>query len=808
MANLSDTLVNGDLRVVGNIYGTVTSALSAGSTSITTGSTAGITLSAGQKFTLAAGGSTAAFTMPSAPTAVAYASSAGSATKLTASRNIITNLGSTAAASFNGTADISAGIFGTLPVKYGGTGATAAADARTNLGITPANIGAATTTHTHGNILSGGTITADTTIANGAKIAFIDTNNKVSRGAAAFDASTTTKALTQKGTFETFSKLTLGSGSDNAASGTHTHTTSIASGSTAGITLTAGKSFTLSAGGTTTAFTMPSAPTAVAYASSAGSATKLTSSRNIITNLGSTAAASFNGTADISAGVTGTLPVSRGGTGATAASAALANLGAASADHGHTYLDNRCNIKGNNTSVWPWRRIAGTNDITANYVDSEAILLIHHKYDNGAFGILKIGQRVNNQSTSADATARAQWLVCYGIDTSNYIVATYKAAKKTYTDIFAKATTYPRASITCLAASTNWNFYTSDEGSNSASHSNAYSSIAAAGTEIHNQAYTTTAYSTVVGVVSNATKLGTVDVGSATVPIYLSAGTPKQGSTYAGGTSLTLNGTSKAAATASIYAPTASGTSGYILKSNGANSAPTWIAQNTISAGYASSASKIGSVTVGNSNQPIYLNGGAPSAANAYAGGTSLTLNGTSKSAATASIYAPTATGTAGYILKSNGANSAPTWIAQSALNGSNVGSSSCPVYINAAGQPTQISHYMQLQPANSSGGYDAYIEVRASGDNVCADIDAVYITGANDSRVGVWVKPSANKGTWAVYMNKDMTLHFVGDELKKMAYDSANSSGYFEGYVTWSPTIKKMVVGTLSTDPNTISFA
>lgn len=487
MANLSDTLVNGDLRVTGNIYGTTTSALSAGSTSITTGSTAGITLSAGQKFTLAAGGSTAAFTMPSAPTAVAYASSAGSATKLTASRNIITNLGSTAAASFNGTADISAGVTGTLPVKYGGTGATAAADARTNLGITPANIGAATTTHTHGNILSGGTITADTTIANGAKIAFIDTNNKVSRGAATFDASTTTKALSQKGTFETFSKLTLGSGSANAASGTHTHTTSIASGSTAGITLTAGKSFTLSAGGTTTAFTMPSAPTAVAYASSAG---------------------------------------------------------------------------------------------------------------------------------------------------------------------------------------------------------------------------------------------------------------------------------------------------------------------------------KIGSVTVGGSNQPIYLNGGVPTAANAYAGGTSLTLNGTSKSAATASIYAPTATGTAGYILKSNGANSAPTWIAQSALNGSNVGSSSCPVYINAAGQPTQISHCMQLQPANSSGSYDAYVEVRASGDNVCADIDAVYITGANDSRVGVWVKPSANKGTWLMYMNKDMTTHIVGDELKKMAYDSANTSGYFEGYVTWSPTIKKMVVGTLSTDPNTISFA
>ena len=37
----------------------------------------------------------------------------------------------------------------TVPVDKGGTGATTAADARTNLGITPANIGAATSDHTH-----------------------------------------------------------------------------------------------------------------------------------------------------------------------------------------------------------------------------------------------------------------------------------------------------------------------------------------------------------------------------------------------------------------------------------------------------------------------------------------------------------------------------------------------------------------------------------------------------------------------------------------------------------------------------------
>ena len=261
MANLNDTLVNGDLRVVGNIYGTVTSALSAGSTSITTGSTAGITLTAGQKFTLAAGGSSAAFTMPSAPTAVGYASSAGSATKLTSSRNVITNLGSNTAASFNGTADISAGVTGTLAIKNGGTGATAASAARANLEITPANIGAATSTHTHGNITSGGTITADTTTASGDKLVIIDAdNNKVARSNIAFDGSTTTQALSKKGTWETFSKLTLGTGASNAASGNHTHTAALASGSTVGTSLAYGTKYTLTAGGSTVSFTMPSNP--------------------------------------------------------------------------------------------------------------------------------------------------------------------------------------------------------------------------------------------------------------------------------------------------------------------------------------------------------------------------------------------------------------------------------------------------------------------------------------------------------------------------------------------------------------------
>ena len=79
-------------------------------------------------------------------------------------------------------------------------------------------------------------------------------------------------------------------------------------------------------------------------------------------------------------------------------------------------------------------------------------------------------------------------------------------------------------------------------------------------------------------------------LGSTTKPVYISAdGTFAAASTYAGGTKVTLNGTDKGASTASLYAPTAVGTDGQILKSNGTG-APTWVAQNDLRVGYASSA--------------------------------------------------------------------------------------------------------------------------------------------------------------------------------------------------------------------------
>ncbi len=65
------------------------------------------------------------------------------------------------------------------------------------------------TDHTHGNIQNGGTLqTNDITIANGDKLVVTDADNsnKIARTSVSFDGSTTTTALTPKGTFESFAK--------------------------------------------------------------------------------------------------------------------------------------------------------------------------------------------------------------------------------------------------------------------------------------------------------------------------------------------------------------------------------------------------------------------------------------------------------------------------------------------------------------------------------------------------------------------------------------------------------------------------
>lgn len=61
------------------------------------------------------------------------------ASKLATARTLMVNLGSTAGGSFDGSKNVDIGVKGTLAVAHGGTGATTAAEARTNLGAAAAS---------------------------------------------------------------------------------------------------------------------------------------------------------------------------------------------------------------------------------------------------------------------------------------------------------------------------------------------------------------------------------------------------------------------------------------------------------------------------------------------------------------------------------------------------------------------------------------------------------------------------------------------------------------------------------------------
>ena len=103
---------------------------------------------------------------------------------------------------------------------------------------------------------------------------------------------------------------------------------------------------------------------------------------------------------------------------------------------------------------------------------------------------------------------------------------------------------------------------------------------------LRNRATTLEGYFT-NGIANNAARLSnTSAIGSGTKPVYFTAnGVPSACSDYAGGTAVTLNGSSKAASTASFYAPTGAGTAGQILKSTAGT--PEWINQSALVAGKA-----------------------------------------------------------------------------------------------------------------------------------------------------------------------------------------------------------------------------
>lgn len=76
----------------------------------------------------------------------------------------------------------------------------------------------------------------------------------------------------------------------------------------------------------------------------------------------------------------------------------------------------------------------------------------------------------------------------------------------------------------------------------------------------------------------------------------------------------------------------------------------------------ATTATKLGSTTVGGTITPIYLKDGIATACSQYAGGTNVSLNGSNKSGQSASIYAPTTAATVANQLIIANSSKLPTW--------------------------------------------------------------------------------------------------------------------------------------------------
>ena len=191
------------------------------------------------------------------------------ATQLETSREILTNLGSETPAEFDGSADITPGVTGVLPVANGGTG------------------------NTNG--------TADSlTTAREVQV------NLASSDPASFDGS----ANIAPGVTGILPKACGGTGNANGTADklttARTIRTNLASTSTASFdgseNITPGVTGILPVanGGT---------------GNNKGTVAKLTTARTIRTNLASTSTASFDGSENITPGVSGVLPVANGGTG-------------------------------------------------------------------------------------------------------------------------------------------------------------------------------------------------------------------------------------------------------------------------------------------------------------------------------------------------------------------------------------------------------------------------------------------------------------------------------------------------------------
>lgn len=170
---------------------------------------------------------------------------------------------------------------------------------------------------------------------------------------------------------------------------------------------------------------------------------------------------------------------------------------------------------------YPFHRFAKLDTIAASYSDKSTTFFISQDYSGGGFGIVRIVLRTNNSNLAS--TVEVKWLVRCGLSADSVQVGIYNVFGKTYADAFFKTGgSYAGTCFRTLASgarggiSRTWVLVNSSEVSGTSAidaktSTECYATIAAAGTALHKQAYSSIVSGTDSGTASYANSAGSAN---------------------------------------------------------------------------------------------------------------------------------------------------------------------------------------------------------------------------------------------------------------------------------------------------------
>ena len=170
---------------------------------------------------------------------------------------------------------------------------------------------------------------------------------------------------------------------------------------------------------------------------------------------------------------------------------------------------------------YPFHRFAKLDTIAASYSDKSTTFFISQDYSGGGFGIVRIVLRTNHSSLAS--TVEVKWLVRCGLSADSVQVGIYNVFGKTYADAFFKTGgSYAGTCFRTLASgarggiSRTWVLVNSSEVSGTSAtdaktSTECYATIAAAGTALHKQAYSSIVSGTDSGTASYANSAGSAN---------------------------------------------------------------------------------------------------------------------------------------------------------------------------------------------------------------------------------------------------------------------------------------------------------